>query len=72
MRIWTYLGNCFIHALKYFRRPINFPNAILRTTKRELVTFCGQFFALYLKLIKISHDQKNCFGGGGGGGGSTP
>ena len=54
----------FMH---YFRSPFNFLNAILRTTKRELVMFCWQFFAVS-KLIKVSHDQKNCWGGGGGGG----
>ena len=30
--------------------------------------FCWQFFAVS-KVIKISHDRKNCRGGGGGGGG---
>ena len=61
-----------LHALRFFRRPIDFPNAILRVTKRGLVTFCWQVFAVS-KLIKNSHDQKIAGGGGGGEGAwSTP
>ena len=47
----------FIHALRYFRRPINFPNAILRITKRELS----------LSLLKFPMIRKIARELGGGG-----
>ena len=51
----------FIHAVRYFRRPVNFPNAILRITKTELS----------LSLLKFPIIRKIARESGGGGGGGA-
>ena len=65
MNIFRQDSQTVFDAFRYFRRPLPFSSDILHTTKVELVTFCWQVFAVS-KLIKISHDQKNCQGGGEG------
>ena len=57
-------ANCFIHALRYFRLYINFSNAILRTTERELTSHVLlAVFLLSLSLLKFLMTEKLPGGG---------